>query len=185
MTDTPLASPAGDSPPTRADFTRVAELHRRALKLHCYRMIGSLHEAEDAVQEAFLRAIRHFDSFRGVEGRAWILSIVRNVCYTQYRRKHSGGDPLEFDEAMHSPEEETSGPEANLANTIAAESVREGLNQLAVEFREVLVLRELEGLSYKEIAHVAGVPIGTVMSRLARGRKQLLLALRADAKENR
>jgi RNA polymerase sigma-70 factor, ECF subfamily len=146
-------------------------------------LLRDLHEAEDAVQEAFLRAIRHFDSFRGVEGRAWILSIVRNVCYTQYRRKHSGGDPLEFDEAMHSPEEETSGPEADLANTIAAESVREGLSQLAVEFREVLVLRELEGLSYKEIAHVAGVPIGTVMSRLARGRKQLLLALRAGAKE--
>ena len=68
--------------------------------------------------------------------------------------------------------------------TITAESVREGLNQLAVEYREVLVLRELEGLSYKEIAHVAGVPMGTVMSRLARGRKQLLLALAAGAKEN-
>jgi len=95
------------------------------------------------------------------------------------------GDPVEFDEAMHSPEEDTPGPEADLANTIAAESVREGLSKLAVEFREVLVLRELEGLSYKEIAHVAGVPIGTVMSRLARGRKHLLLALRAGAKENR
>ena len=142
------------------------------------------HEAEDAVQEAFLRAIRHFGSFRGVDGRAWLLSIVRNACFTQFRRSRVGGEKVEFDEELHSLEPEASEPEADLASTIAAESVREGLDQLAVEFREVLVLRELEGLSYKEIAQVAGVPIGTVMSRLARGRKQLLLALSAGAKEN-
>jgi RNA polymerase sigma-70 factor, ECF subfamily len=142
------------------------------------------HEAEDAVQDAFLRAIRYFDSFRGADGRAWLLSIVRNACYTQYRRRRSGGEKVEFDEEIHSLEAEASEPEADLANTIAAESVREGLSQLAFEFREVLVLRELEGLSYKEIAQVAGVPIGTVMSRLARGRKQLLVALGAGVKEN-
>jgi RNA polymerase sigma-70 factor, ECF subfamily len=142
------------------------------------------HEAQEAVQEAFLRAIRHFDGFRGVDGRAWLLSIVRNTCLTQLRRRRSGSEKVEFDEEIHSPQEEGSGPEADLASTITAESVREGLDQLAVEYREVLVLRELEGLSYKEIAHVAGVPIGTVMSRLARGRKQLLLALGAGAKEN-
>jgi RNA polymerase sigma-70 factor (ECF subfamily) len=142
------------------------------------------HEAEDAVQESFLRAIRHFDGFRGVDGRAWLLSIVRNTCFTQLQRRRSGHERVEFDEEVHSPQEEYSGPEADLTITTTAESVREGLNQLAVEYREVLVLRELEGLSYKEIAHVAGVPIGTVMSRLARGRKQLLLALGAGAKEN-
>jgi RNA polymerase sigma-70 factor (ECF subfamily) len=142
------------------------------------------HEAEEAVQEAFLRAIRHFDGFRGTDGRAWLLSIVRNTCFTQLRRRRSGGERVEFDEELHSPYEEGSEPEAILANTLAVGSVREGLNQLAVEFREVIVLRELEGLSYKEIAHVAGVPMGTVMSRLARARKQLLLALGAGAKEN-
>jgi RNA polymerase sigma-70 factor (ECF subfamily) len=142
------------------------------------------HEAEDAVQEAFLRAIRHFDGFRGVDGRAWLLSIVRNTCFTQLRRRRPGGEKVEFDEEIHSPQEEGSGPEADLTSATSAESVREGLNQLAVEYREVLVLRELEGLSYKEIAHVAGVPIGTVMSRLARGRKQLLIALGTGAKEN-
>jgi RNA polymerase sigma-70 factor (ECF subfamily) len=142
------------------------------------------HEAEDAVQEAFLRAIRYFDKFRGGDGRAWLLSIVRNACYTQFRRRRSGGEKVEFDEDIHSVETEASEPEAELANTIAVEAVRAGLGQLAIEFREVLVLRELEGLSYKEIAHVAGVPIGTVMSRLARGRKQLLLVLGAQAKEN-
>lgn len=142
------------------------------------------HDAEEAVQEAFLRAIRHFDGFRGVDGRAWLLSIVRNTCFTQLRRRRAGSEKIEFDEEIHSPQEEGSEPEAHLATTITAASVREGLNQLAVEYREVLVLRELEGLSYKEIAHVAGVPIGTVMSRLARGRKQLLLALEGSAKEN-
>ena len=142
------------------------------------------HEAEEVVQEAFLRAIRHFDGFRGVDGRAWLLSIVRNTCFTHLRRRRPGGERVEFDEQIHSPQEEDSGPEADLTRAATAEAVREGLNQLAVEYREVLVLRELEGLSYKEIAHVAGVPMGTVMSRLARGRKQLLLALGAGAKEN-
>jgi RNA polymerase sigma-70 factor (ECF subfamily) len=142
------------------------------------------HEAEDAVQEAFLRAIRHFDGFRGSDARAWLLSIVRNACFTQFRRRRSGGDKVEFDEEIHSLEQETSEPETDLAHTLAAESVREGLDRLPIEFREVLVLRELEGLSYKEIAQVAGVPIGTVMSRLARGRKQLMAALSAGAKEN-
>lgn len=140
------------------------------------------HEAEEAVQEAFLRAIRHFGGFRGVDGRAWLLSIVRNTCITQLRRRRTGGEKLEFDEETHSPHDEASGPEAAWTNTLTVTSVREGLDRLAVEFREVLVLRELEGLSYKEIAHVAGVPIGTVMSRLARGRKQLLRALEPGMK---
>ncbi len=141
------------------------------------------HEAEEAVQESFLRAIRHFDGFRGSDGRAWLLSIVRNTCFTQLRRRRSGGERIEFDEELHSPHEEGSEPEAVLASALTATSVRDGLNQLAVEFREVLMLRELEGLSYKEIAQVAGVPIGTVMSRLARARKQLLLVLGSGAKE--
>lgn len=135
------------------------------------------HDAEDAVQEACLRAVRHFAGFRGGDGRAWLLSIVRNTCYTHLRRRRSGGDVVEFDEETHSGEDPVSSPEADLARSISAATVREALSSLAVEFREVLVLRELEGLSYKEIAQVAGVPIGTVMSRLARGRKQLLTAL--------
>jgi RNA polymerase sigma-70 factor (ECF subfamily) len=136
------------------------------------------------VQEAFLRAIRHFDGFRGADGRTWLLSIVRNTCFTQLRRRRAGGERVEFDEELHSPHEEGSQPEAVLEGVLAAAMVRGGLNQLAVEFREVMVLRELEGLSYKEIAQVAGVPIGTVMSRLARARKQLLLALGSGVKEN-
>ena len=145
-------------------------------------LLRDAHEAEDAVQESFVRAIRHFGGFRGVDGRAWLLAIVRNTCFTQLRRRRSGGEKVEFDEEVHAVTDDVSGPEADLARTIAAESVREGLGHLAVEFREVLVLRELEGLSYKEIAEVAGVPIGTVMSRLARARRQLMLALGAPGK---
>jgi len=142
------------------------------------------HEAEEAVQEAFLRAIRHFDGFRGENGRAWILSIVRNTCFTRLGRRSSKGERVEFDEELHSVDDDASGPEADLTRSIATQSVREGLGRLAAEFREALVLRELEGLSYKEIAQVAGVPIGTVMSRLSRGRKQLLIALGAGMKES-
>ena len=135
------------------------------------------HEAEDAVQEASLRAIRHFDGFRGTDGRAWLLSIVRNTCFTRLKRQRSRKEDVEFDEQVHVVEEETSEPEASLSRALAAESVRDGLNLLAPEFREVLVLRELEGLSYKEIAAVAAIPLGTVMSRLARARERLQQAL--------
>jgi RNA polymerase sigma-70 factor, ECF subfamily len=142
-------------------------------------------DAEDAVQDAFLRAIRHFDGFRGVNGRAWLLTIVRNTCFTRLRGRTTHGEKVEFDEEIHTIEEPGSGPDADLDRHSAAESVREGLSRLPVEYREMLVLRELEGLSYKEIAQISGVPIGTVMSRLARGRKQLLLALASPrAKEN-
>jgi len=172
------------SPQAMERFTeRVLPYLDAAHNLACY-LVRDPHEAEEAVQEAFVRAIRHFDGFRGVDGRAWLLSIVRNTCFTRLRRRRAGGEYVEFDEEIHSPQEAGSEPEDNLASAIAAASVREGLDQLAVEYREVLVLRELEGLSYKEIAHVVGVPIGTVMSRLARGRRQLLVALGADAREN-
>jgi RNA polymerase sigma factor (sigma-70 family) len=140
-------------------------------------LLRDAHEAEEAVQDAFLRAISHFGSFRGADGRAWLLSIVRNTCYTQFRRRRSGGEKIEFDEELHSTDNEISEPEAQFARAVAAQSVREGVDQLPAEFREVIVLRELEDLSYKEIASATGVPIGTVMSRLARGRKQLLIAL--------
>jgi len=147
-------------------------------------LLRDAHDAEDAVQDAFLRAIRHFDGFRGVDGRAWLLSIVRNTCFTRLRAS-SSSENVEFDEERHSVEERAPGPDVDLARKAATESLREGLDRLAVEFREALVLRELEGLSYKEIAQISGVPIGTVMSRLARGRKQLLLALGSPrSKEN-
>jgi RNA polymerase sigma-70 factor (ECF subfamily) len=171
------------SPRERERFTECVLPYLDAAYNLARYLLRDPHEAEEAVQEAFLRAMRHFSGFRGVDGRGWLLRIVRNTCFTQLRSRRSGGEKVEFDEEIHSPQEEASGPEADLASAITARSVRAGLDQLATEYREVLVLRELEGLSYKEIAHVAGVPIGTVMSRIARGRKQLLLVLGAGSKE--
>jgi len=180
---TPDNTPETAQPERRLSSQEMARFHECVLpyldaahNLARY-LLRDPHEAEEAVQEAFLRAIRHFEGFRGIDGRAWLLSIVRNTCITQLRRRRTGGERLEFDEEIHSPQDEAAEPDAAWTNRLTVLSVREGLDRLAVEFREVLVLRELEGLSYREIAHVAGVPVGTVMSRLARGRKQLLRVL--------
>lgn len=140
------------------------------------------HEAEDAVQDAWVRAVRHFGGFRGGDARAWLLRIVRNTCFTRMRRGRAAGEVVEFDEQLHTVDD-GAGPEADLVRTMAAESLRTELERLPAEFREVIVLRELEGLSYKEIAQVAGVPIGTVMSRLSRARGQLLAAAKARSEE--
>ena len=142
------------------------------------------HDAEDAVQDAFLRAVRHFGSLRGSDGRAWLLSIVRNTCYTRLRRRRPAAEVVEFDEEEHTVAASESEPEADLARAMAAETLRAGLDRLPVEVREALMLRELEGLSYKEIAQVTGVPIGTVMSRLARARRHLSTALGAAKVED-
>jgi RNA polymerase sigma-70 factor (ECF subfamily) len=130
-------------------------------------------EAEDVVQDAYLRAISHFDGFRGGCGRAWLLAIVRNNCYDRMRQKRTSGQTTDFDEAVHSGSRQTSDPEMTVLQAERTELVRKSLAELPAEFREVLVLRELEQLSYREIANIAGIPMGTVMSRLNRGRQQL------------
>jgi len=133
------------------------------------------HDAEDVAQDACLRALKYFDGFRGEDGtsaRAWLLAIVRNTAYTW--RRHHRADTLstEFDETQHSQAEVDDQPDREL--------LARALDGLAPEFREVIVLRELQGLSYKEISDVAGVPIGTVMSRLSRARTRLQEALREE-----
>jgi RNA polymerase sigma-70 factor (ECF subfamily) len=130
-------------------------------------------DAEDVVQEAYLRAFKFFDSFRNADSRPWLLAIVRNTYYTwrQQKRAHEGIMP--FDEELHSVNQDATNPEEVLLHSIDAQLLREALEDLPVEFREVMVLRELEGLSYKEIADIAAIPLGTVMSRLARARKRL------------
>ncbi len=138
-------------------------------------------DAEDVVQDACLRALKYFDSFRGEEGtsaRPWLLAIVRNTAFSSRRRQRPDADGLEFDEAQHSGAVADEHPEAALLRSAAKESLGRALDRLAPEFREVIVLRELEGLSYKEISDVAGVPVGTVMSRLSRARTRLQQALR-------
>jgi RNA polymerase sigma-70 factor, ECF subfamily len=130
-------------------------------------------DAEDVVQEAYLRAYKHFGSFHGGDGRPWLLAIVRNTCYTWMQHNRSPELTIPLDDELHEIESKDLNPEALLLQSADIQMVRQALEELPVEFREVLVLRELEGLSYKQIADVADIPMGTVMSRLARARKRL------------
>jgi len=142
-------------------------------------------DADDVVQEAFLRALRHFAGFRGdgtTQSRAWVLAIVRNTAYTWQRRRRPDSLATEFDETVHSEAVADEGPGSDLARRDSRETLAQALDRLSPDLREVIVLRELEGLSYREIGDVMDVPIGTVMSRLSRARKRLQAAL-AGSKE--
>ncbi len=138
-------------------------------------------DAEDIVQDAYLRAIRHYEGFQGGEGRNWLLAIVRNRCYDSMRQKGTREQAMPFDEELHNVTQATLDPEASLLQQERAELLRQALTELPAELREVLVLRELEQLSYSEIASIAKIPIGTVMSRLSRGRKRLQQVLLVPA----
>lgn len=144
------------------------------------------HDAEDIVQDAYLRAFRFFEGFRGGDCRAWLLTIVRNRCYSWLRTKNAAGNVGEFDEAQYSAGAEdrpgaaginSTDPEVLLTRLDDAAQLNAAIASLPEEFREAIILRELEDMSYKQIAAIAGVPIGTVMSRIARGRKMLLQRL--------
>ena len=130
-------------------------------------------EAEDAVQEAYLRAISHFAGFRGGDGRAWLMKIVRNTCYDRLKQKGAPGQNTDFDEVVHSGSRQSPDPETAVLMAERTELMRKSLAALPAQYGEVLVLRELEQLSYREIANITGVPLGTVMSRLSRARQQL------------
>ena len=143
------------------------------------------HDAEDVVQEAFMRAFRYFDSLTDADGRPWLLAIVRNTCYT-WLEKNRPAEVVALEDSGIVPEEaETIGhaspsdsnPEVIVLLSAQRKLVNQALEELPVGYREVLVMRELEELTYKEIAQVAGIPIGTVMSRLARGRDLLRRAI--------
>lgn len=137
-------------------------------------------DAQDVVQDAYLRALKYFDGFRGAdagEGRAWVLAIVRNTAYTWRRRRRPETSATQFDERLHSGSAADAHPETAMLGTATRESLARELELLPPEFREAIVLRELQGLSYKEIADVTGVPVGTVMSRLSRARHRLQQAL--------
>jgi len=131
------------------------------------------HDAEDMVQEAYLRAFKFFNTFHGLDGRSWLLSIVRNVCYTWLQQNRAQELTTMFDEETHSVNGDTSNPATLVLQSADQQIVRQAVEELPVEFREVVVLRDLEGFSYNEIAEVAKIPLGTVMSRLARARERL------------
>jgi RNA polymerase sigma-70 factor (ECF subfamily) len=139
------------------------------------------HDAEDVVQEAYLRAYRFFDGFHGGDGRTWLLAILRNTCYTWLHQNRKPSLTLEED--LPDQDSARSNPEALLLRSVDRELLRQALEELPVEFREAIVLRELEGLSYKEISAVAGIPLGTVMSRLARARNRLQKTLVGGARQ--
>lgn len=151
------------------------------------------HDAHDVVQEAYLRAFRFFDGFHGDNARSWLLAIVRNTCYTwlqQNRGLHVNAslddlpDSAAADAPLVSGEPCEDGPEKLMLRADDRTLVNRALEQLPEEFREVLVLKELEDLSYREIAAIAGIPLGTVMSRLSRARKLLHKHLQTLARES-
>jgi RNA polymerase sigma-70 factor (ECF subfamily) len=143
------------------------------------------HDAEDVVQEAFMRAMRYFDRMKGNEARPWLLAIVRNTCWS-WLEKNRPAEVVALDDAGALPADgeglgQVSGMETNpeviLLHSANRKLVNQALEELPVAFREVIVMREIEDLSYKEIAAIAGIPAGTVMSRLSRGREMLKRAI--------
>jgi RNA polymerase sigma-70 factor (ECF subfamily) len=130
-------------------------------------------DAEDVVQEAYLRAFRSFAGFRGSSGRAWLLTIVRNTAYTLLKKNRAADFTTAFDEEIHASGHESASPAMILERAEDAELIRNAMDELPAEFREILALRHQESLSYKEIGEILNVPIGTVMSRLARARGKL------------
>jgi RNA polymerase sigma factor (sigma-70 family) len=147
-------------------------------------LVRNTHDAEDVVQDAYLRAFRFFGGFQGGDARAWLLKIVRNTSYSFLEKRRPADLAEEFNEKIHVAENDSPDVEGLLVQSVETRMLREALEELPVTFREALVLRELEGMSYKEIAEVMEVPIGTVMSSLARGRAKLReILLRARGKE--
>lgn len=166
------------------DFDRLFLPHMDAAYNLARWMVRDDHDAQDVVQEAYLRAIRFAGGFRGGDSRSWILSIVRNTAFTWLKRNRHE-PPSEFQETAHEEAADETGLEADALRKTDAAMIRTALEELNDEFREVIVMRDIEGLSYKEIAEVADIPIGTVMSRLARARAKLALMLKVRiAKES-
>src|SRR5262245_34647413 len=162
-------------PENRDDFQRTFLPYLDAAYNLARWVLKNEADAQDVVQEAYLRALRFRATFRGGDPRAWLLTIVRNTAYTWLSRNRSAGAPVPFEEEHHP--DEAMPVDAELIRRADARALRTAMEELPTEFREIVVLRDLEGLSYKEIAEVADLPIGTVMSRLARGRSRLKRAL--------
>ena len=151
---------------------------RPSLHAVAYHMLANTADAEDMVQDAMVRAFRFFGGFQGGDARAWLLQIVRNVCYTWLEKNRAVDLTIEFDEGIHLGK--TENPESVAVASNERERLMKALEMLPARSREVLVLRELEGCSYKEIAAITAIPMGTVMSTLARARERLERILRPD-----
>jgi RNA polymerase sigma factor (sigma-70 family) len=160
----------------RPDFEEVVVPHLDAAFNYARWLTKNDADAEDVVQDATVRAFRYFSSLRNDDARAWLLAIVRNTWYGRVAQSSSQPAAV-YDEMTDQRHDERPGPEALVLQQQTVEQVQRAVEALPVDFREVIVLRELEGLSYKEIAAIVGVPLGTVMSRLSRARERLLVLL--------
>jgi RNA polymerase sigma-70 factor (ECF subfamily) len=141
------------------------------------------HDAQDVVQEAALRALRYFDGYSGGDARAWLLAIVRNCSLTWRKRHRADEQTIAFDDAVELAATDAQGTDAAAIQASERGRVQRAIAALPDEFREVIVLREVQDLSYRDISDVVGVPVGTVMSRLARARKRLAVLLDLSARE--
>jgi RNA polymerase sigma-70 factor (ECF subfamily) len=174
---------------TAERFRRAALPHLNALYTLARYLLRNPTDAEDAVQECYLRALRHFDTLRGGDVKPWLLAILRNVCRVEFGRRsrvvlydgNTGNE--EADDAVPLWQEAQENPESELLRKLDATTIQSMVAALPEAFREVIVLRELEDLSYREIADVVGAPVGTVMSRLARARALLREAWLKAARE--
>jgi len=159
--------------PVRAEVGGLAEIlhsHLDSAYNLARWLVRNGEDAEDVVQEAYLRAFQYSDGFRGGDARAWLLTIVRNAAYTWLRKTRAFEPVTQFDEQMATSGVEMPDPEQQLLQKADGRLVEQAMSQLPVRFREILILRELEGYSYKQIADVMGLPMGTVMSTLSRAR---------------
>ena len=159
------------------DFDAIVAPHMDAAFNYARWLTKNDADAEDVLQDAAIRALRFLPSLRNDDARPWLLAIVRNTWYGRLAQQGAADRTKVYDEMTDPRRDEQLGPEALIVQQQTVEQVQRAVETLPVEFREVIVLRELEGLSYKEIAAIAGVPIGTVMSRLSRGRERLLALL--------
>ena len=154
-----------------------------AYGLACH-LLGNEHDAQDVVQDAVLRALRYFDGYGDGDPRAWLLAIVRNCCHSWHREHRSDRRTISLDDATSSPNlRAASDADSHAIQSSERAAIGRAVGALPPEFREVIVLREIQDLSYKEISTIVGVPIGTVMSRLARARKRLSLSLGLGVRE--
>jgi RNA polymerase sigma-70 factor (ECF subfamily) len=159
--------------PELASFEETMLPHMDAAHNLAKWLLRNEEDAQDVVQEAYLRAFKSFGGFHGSNGRAWLLTIVRNTSYTLLKKNRAVDLTTTFDEEIHASGHESVSPATILEHSEDAELIKEAMNELPAEFREILALRHQEGLSYKEISDIAQIPPGTVMSRLARARAKL------------
>ena len=161
-------------PPMTERFESTVLVHLDAAYNLARWLTRSDHDAQDVVQDACVRAFRAFDQFRGGDARPWLMAIVRNTAFTWNKSRK---DVQELDEELYETADEQMDPQTILSRAADVQRVREAIELLPPDLRSVIVLREMEGLSYKQIAGALEVPIGTVMSRLARGRQRLAVLL--------